>query len=74
MIETPVVNFLGNVSIEDCAKSKAVVPAGREVCYIDLSVAERLTLTPLEQGVAFRPAALGEDGQGILLVTVSLLI
>ena len=74
MVEAPVVDFLGNVSVEDGTEGQAIVPAGGEIGDVHLGVAEGLALAPLEEGVALGASSLGQGSERVLLVATQLQI
>lgn len=51
--------------MEDGAERQAVVPGATEVRDVDIPVADRLVLTPFEQGVPFRAAVLDQAAKGV---------
>lgn len=57
---------IGQVRVQDGAQRQAVVPRRTEVGDVDVPVADRLVLAPLQQGVPFAAAVLHQRVQRIL--------
>lgn len=63
-----IIDFLRKVSVQDGTQGQAIIPTGAEIGYVDVGVADRLVLAPLEEGVPLGASVLGKGGQWVLLV------